>query len=89
MQPVTKSIMVSVVQSARTPECDSGGRGFESRPSPQLQTNRLRRRSGSETPVFPWRAGSRAGGGAEDNALIAQLERVPDYESGGSRFDSS
>lgn len=33
--------------------------------------------------------GSRAGGGADQHALIAQLDRVPDYESGGSRFDSS
>ena len=54
--------MVSVVQSARTPECDSGGRGFEPRPSPQFQ---FRRRLGFETPVLPWRAGSRAGGGAD------------------------
>lgn len=54
--------MVSVVQSARTPECDSGGRGFEPRPSPHLQ---FRRRLGFETPVLPWRAGSRAGEGAD------------------------
>jgi hypothetical protein len=54
--------MVSVVQSARTPECDSGGRGFEPRPSPHF---RFRRRLGFETPVLPWRVGSRAGGGAD------------------------
>ena len=60
---------VALVQAARTPECDSGGRGFDSRTSPQVPSPARFR-----DPRFPWRAGSRAGGGADHHALIAQLE---------------
>lgn len=73
--PTIHQFAVSVVQSVRTPECDSGGRGFESRPSPQIQHNRFRRRPGFETPVLP---GGRAPGPAGeriDHAPIAQLDQ--------------
>lgn len=62
--------MVSVVQSVRTPDCDSGGRGFEPRPSPQVPSPARFR-----DPRSPWRAGSRAGGGQIDHAPIAQLDQ--------------
>jgi hypothetical protein len=81
--------MVSVVQSARTPECESGGRGFESRPSPQSNATSSVAGSVPRPPFFPggWAPGP--AGSRKVFALIAQLDRVPDYESGGSRFDSS
>ena len=81
--------MVSVVQPGRTPECESGGRGFEPRPSPQIRRSSSVAGSVSRPPFFP---GGRAPGPAGEriaHALIAQLDRAPDYESGGSRFDSS
>ena len=77
--------MVSVVQSARTPECDSGGRGFEPRPSPHLQ---FRRRLGFETPVLPWRAGSRAGGGADQSCAHSSIGSERRITSPGVRGSS-
>lgn len=34
--------MVNVVQLVRTPDCDSGGRGFESRLSPKMKPSKKR-----------------------------------------------
>jgi hypothetical protein len=53
--------MVSVVQSVRTPDCDSGGRGFESRPSPQVPSPaRFRDPRSSLAGGLPGRRGSRS-----------------------------
>ena len=51
---------------------------------------RFRRRLGFETPVLPWRAGSRAGGGAGRSCAHSSIGiRASEYDSEGSRFESS
>jgi hypothetical protein len=51
---------VTLVQAARTPECDSGGRGFDSRTSPQVPSPaRFRDPRSSLAGGLPGRRGSR------------------------------
>jgi hypothetical protein len=46
LQPVPTFFMVAVAQLVRVPDCDSGGRGFETRQPPQnlnvMENNMLR-----------------------------------------------
>ena len=66
--------MASVVQAGRTPECDSGGRGFEPRPSPQNSMTGSVAGSVRDPRFFPvgWAPGPARE--RSEHAPIAQLE---------------
>lgn len=72
--PSAIQFVVALVQAARTPECDSGGRGFESRTSPQFRRISSVAGSVSRPPFFPGGRAPEPAGEQINHALIAQLE---------------
>ena len=71
--------MVGVAQLVRVPGCGPGGRGFKSLHSPQFC---IRVFNAKVTPL------QTLGPAMENEAPVAQLDRVADFESVGRRFES-